>query len=290
MSALTSFRPVVAVLFLLQSTPWVDPIRHRVQFVRVGDGVQLEVLDFGGTGRPIVLLAGVGNTAHVFDELAPKLTNLGHIFALTRRGFGASSRPESGYDVARLGEDVLSVVNALRIEKPVLIGHSLAGQEMSYLATQHGDQIAGLIYLDAAYRYAYDVPGEFEKDFPTLPAPPISVPAVVRQPFRLPEAERHQAPGLPTAAKAILAGGQQFSEIRLPTLAIFASPHDIGAATADAAYDRFDEAMTERQARALERGVPGARVVRWPHASHYLFLSRPADVIKEATAFVATLR
>ena len=40
--------------------------------------------------------------------------------------------------------------------------------------------------------------------------------------------------------------------------------------------------MTERQARAFERGVPGARVLRWPRASHYLFLTRPADVIKKS--------
>ena len=283
-------RPTVAMLALLQAGPWIDPAPHRVQFVRVDDGVQLEVLDFGGTGRPIILLAGLGNTGHVFDEFAPKLTGLGHTYAITRRGYGASSRPEAGYDVSRLGEDVFAVINAVRIENPVLIGHSLAGQEMSYLALQHRGQIAALIYLEAAYRYAYDVPGEFERDFPTLPAPPATPPAVVRPSFTLPDAERRQERGLPTAARAISAGGRQFTEIGLPTLAIFASPHDIGAAAADPDFDRFDEAMTERQARAFERGVPGARVLRWPHASHYLFLTRQADVIKEVTAFIATVR
>jgi hypothetical protein len=33
---------------------------------------------------------------------------------------------------------------------------------MSYLAAEHPNRIAALIYLEAAYRYAYDVPGEFE--------------------------------------------------------------------------------------------------------------------------------
>ena len=168
MTVLTSLGAGLAVMVFLQSTPWIDPAPHRVQFVQITDGVQLEVLDFGGTGRPMVLLAGGGNTAHVFDEFAVKLTNLGHVYAITRRGYGASSRPESGYDVVRLGEDVLAVLDALRIESPVLIGHSIAGQEMSYLAGQHRQRIAALIYLDAAYRYAYDVPGEFEKDFPNL--------------------------------------------------------------------------------------------------------------------------
>ena len=118
--------------------------------------MQLEVLDFGGTGRPIVLLAGLGNTAHVFDQFAVKLTSLGHVRDHAPGVRRASSRPESGYDVVRLGEDVRAVLEALRIERAVLVGHSIAGQEMSYLAAQHRRTIAALIYLEAAYRYAYD--------------------------------------------------------------------------------------------------------------------------------------
>ena len=114
---------VLTLVAVLQASSWVDPARHQMQMVNVADGVQLEVLDFGGTGRPIVLLAGFGNTAHVYDELAPKLTGAGHVYAVTRRGYGVSSRPQSGYDGSRLGEDVLAVIETLRLEKPVLIGH-----------------------------------------------------------------------------------------------------------------------------------------------------------------------
>src|SRR5436190_893012 len=99
---------IAALLALPQASLWVDPAPHRVQLVQVTDGVQLEVLDFGGTGRPLVLLAGLGNTAHVFDAFAPKLKTVGHVYAITRRGYGASSRPESGYDVARLGDDIIA--------------------------------------------------------------------------------------------------------------------------------------------------------------------------------------
>jgi non-heme chloroperoxidase len=105
----SNVRVIALLIALLQGTPWVYSARHQTQFVSVGEGVQLEVLDFGGSGRPIVLLAGLGNTAHVFDDFAPKLTSVGHVFAVTRRGYGGSTRPESGYDVARLGEDVLAV-------------------------------------------------------------------------------------------------------------------------------------------------------------------------------------
>lgn len=71
-----------------QSASWRDPSPHTVRFVTVEENVRLEVLDWGGAGRPVVLLAGGGNTAHVFDDLAPKLATDSHVYGITRRGFG----------------------------------------------------------------------------------------------------------------------------------------------------------------------------------------------------------
>src|SRR5919108_1498867 len=71
-----------------EAAPWRDPSPHTVRFVAVDDGVRLEVLDWGGSGRPIVLLAGGGNTAHVFDDFAPTLSDRGHVYGITRRGYG----------------------------------------------------------------------------------------------------------------------------------------------------------------------------------------------------------
>jgi pimeloyl-ACP methyl ester carboxylesterase len=63
----------------------------KTQFVEVQPEVKLEVLDWGGTGRNLVLLAGLGNTAHIFDSLRPKLAAHYHVIGITRRGFGQSS-------------------------------------------------------------------------------------------------------------------------------------------------------------------------------------------------------
>ena len=69
-----------------QSASWRDASPHTVRFVTVEDNVRLEVLDWGGVGRSVVLLAGGGNTAHVFAELAPKLVTDYHVYGITRRG------------------------------------------------------------------------------------------------------------------------------------------------------------------------------------------------------------
>src|SRR5579863_4045194 len=95
----------LAVTLTAQSSTWRDPSPHTVQMIAVDGDVRLEVLDWGGSGRPVVLLAGLGNTAHVFDDFAPKLAAGFHVFGITRRGFGASSMPASGYDADRLGDD-----------------------------------------------------------------------------------------------------------------------------------------------------------------------------------------
>ncbi len=138
--------------------------------VKVEENVQLEVLDWGGTGRPIVLLAGSGNTAHIYDDFAPKLAEDFHVYGITRRGFGESSYPSMGYSAHRLGDDVVAVLDALEIARPILVAHSFAGQELSSVATRFPDRIAGAVYLDAAYGYAFYDPtvGNLTFDLPTL--------------------------------------------------------------------------------------------------------------------------
>src|SRR5882672_8842027 len=105
---LTLLLLVTTTGFAQESVPWQDPSKHQVQFVTVEEGVRLEVLDWGGTGRPVVLLAGSGNTAHVFDEFAPKLASFYHEYGITRRGYGVSTHSDSGYSEQRLAEDVSS--------------------------------------------------------------------------------------------------------------------------------------------------------------------------------------
>jgi non-heme chloroperoxidase len=128
---------------------WQDPSKHSVQFITVEQGVNLEVLDWGGTGRPVVLLAGY-QTAHVYDGFAEKLSAFCHVYGITRRGYGASSRPDSGYTAQQSADDVLHVLDALKLTAPVLAGHSFGGQDLTVLGAQHSERIAGLVYLNSA--------------------------------------------------------------------------------------------------------------------------------------------
>jgi len=313
-----------------KDTAWsLDSSPHSLQFVAVDANVKLEVLDWGGSGRPLVLLAGLGDTAHVFDKFAPKLTTTYHVYGITRRGFGASTAPapvNGNYSADRLGDDVLAVLDTLKTNHPVLVGHSIAGEELSSVATRHPEKVAGLIYLEAGYPYAfYDrsrgdatidtielrkeleqmgqlFPGVLSSDQKPLIQKMLqtTLPQVVRDlEQQLKTAQVMPAAMIPARMSAVnsavMTGEQEYADIRGPILAIFSVPHDLGPAfqndsAARAAAEAGDLARTGAQADAFEKGVPSARVVRLPHASHYVFLSNEADVLREMNAFLASLR
>jgi pimeloyl-ACP methyl ester carboxylesterase len=307
-------------------TAWpTDSSPHSIQFITVDHSVRLEVLDWGGSGRPLVLLAGLGDTAHRFDRFAPKLTGTYHVYGITRRGFGASSAPvpaSNNYSADRLGEDVLAVLDALKLSHPVLVGHSIAGEEMSSIATRYPEKVAGLIYLDAGYSYAfYDrsrgdlnidsielrkklaqlVPGvgSLEQKVlmqellqTTLPQLERDLQEQLKTPPVIPA--RSIPTQIPPAASAVMGGEQKYTGVHVPVLAIFAVPHDLGSAFQDdpaarAAAEASDLASTGAQADAFEKGTPSARVVRLPHANHYVFFSNEADVLREMNAFLGKL-
>jgi pimeloyl-ACP methyl ester carboxylesterase len=308
------------------STAWRDPAAHERLPVNVEPGVALEVLDWGGSGPPVVFLAGRGNTAHVFDRFAPKLAPGYHVYGITRRGFGRSSAPAWGYVADSLADDVLAVIDSLHLRRPVVIGHSLAGEELSSIGSRHPEKVAGLVYLDAAYGYAF-----FDS---TQTSAGLLVSHVRRQLARLdgnaaglslreqgdvisellatslPLLERDlralrqsiagqrdpsavvPVPAADPVLRALDSGHQPYTSVRAPVLAIFALPREVPPALArdSAALARFDSVAVARgsiQIAAVRRAAPSARVVSVPHANHFVFRSNEADVLRELRAFLS---
>jgi pimeloyl-ACP methyl ester carboxylesterase len=132
---------------------WKDESPHRQEMLKA-NGVKLHCLDWGGQGETILFLAGLGSTAHIFDELAPELTNDFRVLAMTRRGFGQSEKPANGYDATNLVNDIAGLMDALKVDRVILAGHSLAGQEMTRFAVKYPQRVRRLVYLDAAYDYS----------------------------------------------------------------------------------------------------------------------------------------
>ena len=314
---------LVSQAVVAQSAPtWRDPSPHQVRWITVDSSVRLEVLDWGGSGPPVVLL-GCYLTGHVYDDFAPKLTNQFHVYAITRRGIGASDKPTTGYAVQRSTNDVLEVLDALKLQKSLLVGNSCGGQIVTMFASQHADRLIGLVYLDGAgdpTTPAHDPPMPDPTALPrplnpALPPDRSSFKAYTQQ-GRVPEAEwRQQAAENPdgsvgqslmslTIRQAITTDARikpNFAGIGLPVLAIYQAqrPFEEVAAKFDIRNEQERAALRQQYAATralytrwqqdLRSAIPAARIVELPGANIYMFLTNEADVLREIRAFATTL-
>ena len=298
--------------------PQMPPI---VRMTQVAPGVSLEVLDWGGRGAPLVFLAGLGNTAHVFDDFAPQFTDSFHVVGITRRGFGASAASPPPSDLDTLVADIAAVLDTLALGPVILVGHSIAGEEMTRFAEIHAPRCAGLIYLDAAYdRSGVDTLGKAQ---PPTPSPQVhasdtvsftSVSALyervlgvkepesdIRATSRFDASGRYMGEVTADSLKARISSGSRtarYDQAHCRALAIYAVPDSI--ADVIPYYAELDTAG-RAQAEALLRFVglvvadSRARVSRFPQikvvevrgGNHYIFLQRPTEVARAMRAFLS---
>lgn len=127
-----------------------EAARYKSEFV-TANGINLNYLDWGGKGETVLFISGVGDGARHFDEMARQFTDKYRVLALTRRGYGKSDKPETGYDVTTLTEDVRQFLDVMKIDKVNLIGHSAGGNEMIEFAIKYPKRTLKLVFLDAAY-------------------------------------------------------------------------------------------------------------------------------------------
>ncbi len=295
-----------------------SPVRSLITVER---DVNLEVLDWGGEGIPVILLADLGCTAHVFEDFAPLLRPGCRVVALTRRGFGDSDTPDSGYDTATLAHDVLAVADSLDLDRFVLAGHGIAGAEMTALALEHPRRVRALVYLDAAMQ---PLPWELVgRDLPAPAEPPVqeedlASPGAVgdylarirgwRQPageiaatWIFSPAGRALGPATPRRSFEAVSAGLRpgdFRRLTVPCLAIFSLPGVEALFPWCGSCTQEDRALAEEavarllplslgQVRDFQNAVPAARVVEWAATSHFMFLTRPTGTAAEILAFLA---
>jgi non-heme chloroperoxidase len=310
-----------------QSQAWEDPSSHTVLKIAVEQQVELEVLDWGGTGAALVFLAGLNDTAHAFDDFAPRFRDTFRVYGITRRGFGASSRPDSGYDSATRAHDVLAVLDSLGVETAILAGHSIAGDELSRFAIDYPDRVRALIYLDA-YSYGRDRtdPEVRQSPWPTqaIPAPmtsadSASVESVIAYlaqrsgvrhvranilaavQFR-PDGRLERLPAA-NASVRVLAGTERsdYSRIQAPALAIYAVPGSIEELfPGRQAFDEANRRMAEEYWTSLLKwkewqigrsrsGLRRSTVRQISGANHYVHYSHAAEVEQAIRSFLSGL-
>ena len=295
-----------------------DTSGHKVSFVAVEPGVQLEVLDWGGTGETLVLLTGLGDNAHVFDQFAYQFNDRFHVIGITRRGFGRSSQPAHGYDVDTRARDDIAVLDKLNIREAVFVGHSVAGTEMNKLGAVYPDRVKKLVYLDAL-----DLGSGGWATLPQPPPPPADIAedlkSVQRFAAALARSDGYRKPLAaicnmirtdpsgrvigaitpPEISSKIYEGLQpaEYDRIQAPVLGIFNKitpqyrlPYywDLDPAQQEEFNRNINSLATwiEGAIQRFRSGVKNSRVIELHDTNHYVFIVDEALVVREMREFL----
>lgn len=114
------------------------------------NGVQLHYIEHAGGAPALVLLPGLTANARCFDGLsAAGLSPRFHALALDLRGRGLTDQPENGYGLADHAADLVGALDALELDRAVLVGHSFGGLLAYYTAAHYPERVDRLVVLDA---------------------------------------------------------------------------------------------------------------------------------------------
>jgi non-heme chloroperoxidase len=319
---LISFFTLLTVALGFPAKPdseWTDKSPHKIQFL-TANSIKLQYLDWGGKGDTILFLHGLGRTSHIFDDLAPKLTNQCRVLGLTWRGHGKSDMPDTGYDTATLVEDIRQFLDALKINRVILAGHSIAGDQLTRFAAVYPDRVLKLVYLDAAADRA-GLP-EVDKHFPQELSSPgkndleslencrrwISRTSVLSQAMEADLREMFGPDGKIIAGKRGKVMGLLFkgsieshpvyTKIRCPALSfavvgLNSKLLELAKGLPDSTRAKWPSALTtltqwqEKEIDRFRKEIPNGRVIVFTNTDHYCFIERETEVVSEMRQFLA---
>ena len=277
-----------------------------------GDGLSLHARDWGGGGRPVVLLHGLASNARIWDGVAPRLAGAGlRVVALDLRGHGDSDQPGDGYGFETVGRDLEAALAALGLARPVLAGHSwVAGVALAYAAGRPG-ALAGLALVDGGLLGVTEWAGSTREEVRRTMAPPrFAVPLA----DWLARAKRFDPGGGPGGRSWIRDHLRNGVEVDDRGVARSRFRFENHLQVIDAMYDHWPPdlyplvdcpvllcpagdpadpgpiaaAKRGAVARALEL-FPSASVTWFEDTMHDIPLQRPAELAAELARFAATL-
>lgn len=106
-----------------------------------------------GAGTPVLLLHGFPETSREWSRVIPQLARVGHVFAPDLRGSGGTSAPAGRNDRRALCADAVGLLDALGIERAVVVGHDVGALAALALAVDHPGRVSHLVVLSVPPLY-----------------------------------------------------------------------------------------------------------------------------------------
>ena len=263
-----------------------------IKTAELPDNLRLPYVEQGDeSGVPVVMLHGVTDSWHSFDLVLPRLPESIHAFALTQRGHGDASRPDSGYRYTDLAADVAAFMDVLHLKSAIMVGHSMGSSVAQRFAIDYPERTAGLVLVGSfaslqgnrAVQELWDstlstmsdpvdpsIAREFQQSTLARPVPQEFFETAVRESLKLPA----------RVWKALFRGfleddfSMRLSEINAPTLLVWGDR--------DAFCLRSDQDK-------LMASMPNARLLVYPGTGHAVHWEQPARFATDLSAFVEGL-
>ena len=123
----------------------VEDFAPPEEFVMV-DSIKTHFVRKGDAGRQVVLVHGFGSSTHTWQKALDSLAPRYRVYALDLKGFGLTAKPKDGqYHMDAYTRHLLGFLDAMKLDRPVLVGHSLGGAVVTRVALLHPGRVGGLV-------------------------------------------------------------------------------------------------------------------------------------------------
>jgi pimeloyl-ACP methyl ester carboxylesterase len=113
------------------------------------NGLEMHYLAAGETGSPVILLHGYAQNSHMWRPLMKELGETHRVIAPDLRGFGDTTKAESGYDKKTMAQDIHALARAVGIEKTGIAGHDIGLMVAYAYAVQYSLEVDRIALMDA---------------------------------------------------------------------------------------------------------------------------------------------
>lgn len=245
--------------------------------VELAGGLSLPYVEQGDpAGVPVLLVHAYVDSWHSFEPVLAHLPDWIHAFAVTQRGHGDASRPDSGYGLPDLAGDLAAFMNAVGLRQALVAGSSSGGYVAQRLAADRPERVLGLVLIGAP-RSLREKPAifdrvsaltdpvdrgfvrEFVMSTVSGPVPEDFLELMVSESCKLP------ARVWKSALEGLIESDPptDTATIRVPTLVLWG---------ADDAY------LPRSEQEALTAAIPGAKLVVYDNVGHVVLWEQPERV------------
>jgi non-heme chloroperoxidase len=258
-----------------------------VRSAQLANGVTLQYAEQGNpSGIPAVLIHGGTDSWHSYELVLPYLPDSIRALALTMRGHGDSSRPESGYRYTDFSSDLARFMDVVGLQSAVIVGHSLGRAVAQRFAIDHPERTSGLVLIGAfsgqagtpaivelaetVSKFTDPVDEGFVREFQvsTLaqPVPPEFLELVIRESLKVPaRVWREMFVGIRDDDAA-----SELGKLTVPTLVLSGDK---------------DGFLPPGEVARVAAMIPGAQLVFYPEIGHALHWEEPARFASDLVAF-----